>query len=328
MKVLVTGANGFLAANVVRELIRRGIPVRALVRAGADLRALEGIRPELVYGRFTDPETALQALEGCDAVIHAAADTSQQHTSVEPYRKVNIEGTRTLLDAACRAGVRWFIFVSTANTIGHGTRENPGHEGLPARFPFTESGYARSKAAAQDLVLSYARSGKLQALSVNPTFMLGPFDAKPSSGRLITSMVNRKVVPVPPGGKNFTDVRDVASGICNALDKGRSGEVYLMAGKNLSFAEFYSLLGKVAGKTFIPIRTGTLLMTLLGAVGSMAAWAGIRSSLNRVNAKILCTDNYYTPYKAVTELEMPQTPPEQTVADALKWFGEQGYLTS
>ncbi len=326
MKVLVTGANGFLAANVVRELIRRGIPVRALVRAGADLRALEGTCPELVYGMFTDPETALQALEGCDAVIHAAADTSQQHTSVEPYRKVNIEGTHTLLDAACRAGVRQFIFVSTANTIGHGTLENPGHEGLPARFPFTESGYARSKAAAQELVLSYAREGKLQALSVNPTFMIGPYDAKPSSGRLITSMVNRKVVPVPPGGKNFVDVRDVAAGICNALEKGRSGEIYLMAGWNLSFAEFYNLLGKAAGKSYFRIRFGESLLNLLGFLGSLATGAGFRSSLNRINAKILCTGNYYTPQKAVSELGMPQTPLEKSVADALGWFTQNGYV--
>lgn len=328
MKVLVTGANGFLAANVVRELIRRGIPVRGLVRAGADLRALEGSQVELVYGDFTDPETAFMAVNGCDAVIHAAADTSQQHTSVEPYRKVNIEGTRTLLDAACRAGVIRFIFVSTANAIGHGTRENPGHEGLPPRSPFTESGYALSKAAAQELVLTYARNGKLHTLSVNPTFMLGPFDAKPSSGRLITSMVNRKVVPVPPGGKNFTDVRDVASGICNALDRGRPGEVYLMAGKNLSFAEFYDLLGEVTGKTFVRIHIGRVLMGFLGRIGSLAAGTGMRNSLNRVNAKILCTDNYYAPDKAVTELGMPQTPVEQTVADALQWFREHGYLKS
>lgn len=328
MKVLVTGANGFLAANVVRELIRRGIQVRALVRAGADRRALEGVHPEWVVGNFTDPETAVQALAGCDAVIHAAADTSQQHTSAEPYRKVNIEGTRTLLDAACRAGVRKFIFVGTANTVGHGTRENPGHEGLPARSPFTESGYARSKAEAQQLVLSYARSGKLNALSVNPTFMLGPFDAKPSSGRLITSMVNRKVVPVPPGGKNFTDVRDVASGICNALDRGRPGEVYLMAGKNLSFAEFYDLLGNVAGKTYVRIRIGRGFTGLLGRIGSLAAGMGMRSSLNRVNAKILCTGNYYAPDKAVAELGMPQTPVEQTVGDALQWFRDHGYLKS
>jgi dihydroflavonol-4-reductase len=326
MKVLVTGANGFLAANVVRELIRRGIQARALVRAGADLRALEGIRPELVYGMFTDPETALMALEGCDAVIHAAADTSQQHTSVEPYRKVNIEGTRTLLDAACRAGVRRFIFVSTANTIGHGTREIPGHEGLPARFPFTESGYAQSKAEAQELVLSYAREGKLHTISVNPTFMIGPYDAKPSSGRLITSMVDRKVVPVPPGGKNFVDVRDVAAGICNALEKGRSGEIYLTAGWNLSFAEFYDLLGKAAGKSYLRIRFRAPLLKVLGFLGSLVAGAGFRSGLNRINANILCTGNYYTPEKAVTELGMPQTPVEQAVADALQWFRLNGYI--
>ena len=326
MKVLVTGANGFLAANVVRALIGRSYQVRALVRSTADLRALEGTSPELMVGDFTVAEVASAAMRGCEAVIHAAADTSQLYTSDEPYRKTNIEGTKTLLEAACAANIKRFIFVSTANVFGFGSKESPGHEELPSRYPFTESGYAISKVKAQELVLSYARDGRLHTIAVNPTFMIGPFDAKPSSGRIITMTVNRKLVPVPPGGKNFVDVRDVAAGICNALERGESGSSYLMAGENLSYDEFYSKLEKVSGKSFCRLRFAPAVLEIFGMLGSLAATCGIKSSLNHINAKILCVGNYYNGEKAIAELGIPQTPVEKSIADALEWFKQNGYV--
>lgn len=326
MKVLVTGANGFLASNIVRELIRREIQVRALVRPRADLRTLAGTIPELMAGDFTDPCVASEAMHGCEAVIHAAAETSQLYSFVEPYRKTNIEGTGTLLEAACNCNIKRFIFVSTANVFGFGSKENPGHEGLTSRYPFTGSGYAMSKVKAQELVLAYARTGRLNTVAVNPTFMIGPYDAKPSSGRIITMTVNRKLVPVPPGGKNFVDVRDVATGICNALEKGEPGSTYLMAGENLSYDEFYSKLEQVSGKAFIRLRFAPFIMEMLGTVGSLLSGVGLKISLNRTNAKILCVGNYYAGEKAIVELGMPHTPVEKSIADALDWFAQNGMV--
>jgi nucleoside-diphosphate-sugar epimerase len=216
--------------------------------------------------------------------------------------------------------------VSTANTIGYGSIEKPGHEGLPARFPFTKSGYALSKTEAQELVLSYAHSGRINTIAVNPTFMIGPYDAKPSSGRIITMTVNRKLVPVPPGGKNFVDVRDVAAGICNALEKGKSGNAYLMAGENLSYDEFYSRLEKVCGRSFIRLPLAPFIMEMLGTIGSLLSGVGLKISLSRTNAKILCVGNYYTGEKAAVELGMPHTPMEKSIADALDWFAQNGMV--
>ncbi|MBN1790992.1 MAG: NAD-dependent epimerase/dehydratase family protein [Bacteroidales bacterium] len=326
MKALVTGANGFLASNVVRELNRRGIPVRAMVRSTADLSALSGAEYELFYGNITSMADVMEAVKSCDVVIHAAADTSQHYLCIEPYLQVNVTGTLNMLKASCRNQVKKFIFVSTANTFGYGTKSNPGNENLPAKYPFTSSGYAISKTKAQELVIEYAKSGKLDTVVVNPTFMLGPFDAKPSSGRIITMMHTKKIVPVPPGGKNFVHVADVAGGICNAIERGRSGSCYLLANENLSYGEFYAKLANATGRSFYQIKLGPRFLHALGTIGTLAVKSGFRFNLNLVNAKILCVGNYYSSAKAVDELGLPQTPVDKAIADALEWFTQSGYL--
>lgn len=328
MKALVTGANGFLASNVVRELNRRGYSVRAMVRSTADLRSLPGTDYELYYGNITNTIHTLEASKDCDVVIHIAADTSQYYTNVESYRQVNVEGTLNMLEASVKNNVKRFIFVSTANTFGHGTKSNPGNERMPAKYPFTSSGYALSKMEAQKLVLDYADSRKLDAVVVNPTFMIGPFDSKPSSGKIITMVYNRKYVPVPPGGKNFIHVADVAAGICNAIEKGKSGSCYLLANENLSYSEFYAKLAKVAGKSFSQIKLPSPILYAIALMAKLAAKFGLKSDLNPVNARILCVENYYSSAKAVSELMLPQTSVDNAIAEALEWFRKNGYIKS
>lgn len=326
MKALVTGANGFLASNVVRELNRRGFPVRAMVRSTADLHALSGAEYELFYGQITSVADAMEAMKSCDIVIHAAADTSQHYLNVEPYMQVNVKGTLNMLEASCRNQVKKFIFVSTANAFGYGTKSDPGNENMPAKYPFTSSGYALSKTMAQELVIEYAKIGKLDTVVVNPTFIIGPYDARPSSGRIITMMHNKKIVPVPPGGKNFVHVADVAEGICNAIDRGRSGSCYLLANENLTYGEFYAKLAKATGRSVYQLKLRPQLLHAMGTIGSLAVKSGFRSNLNLVNARILCIGNYYSSAKAVVELGLPQTPVDKAITDAMEWFIRSGYI--
>jgi dihydroflavonol-4-reductase len=328
MKALVTGANGFLASNVIRELNRRGIPVRAMVRSTADLRSLSGAEFELFYGNITNMIDAMEAVKGCDVVIHAAAETSQHYLSVEPYMQVNVTGTFNMLEASYKNDVKRFIFVSTANTFGYGTKSSPGNENIPAKYPFTSSGYAISKMKAQELALEYAASGKLETVVMNPTFMIGAYDAKPSSGRIITMMHNKKIIPVPPGGKNFVHVADVANGICNAIDKGQPGSCYLLANENLTYSEFYIKLGKATGKSFCQLKLAPQLLVVIGTIGKLVARSGFKSDLNLTNAKMLCVGNYYSSAKAIKELRLPQTPVDNAIADALEWFAKIGYIKS
>ncbi len=326
MKVLVTGANGFLASNVVRELNRRGYSVRAMVRSTANLRSLEGTDCELFYGNITNIIHTVEAAKDCDVVIHVAADTSQNQTKVESYMRTNVLGTFNVLEGSVKNGAKRFIFVSTSNTFGYGTKSNPGNENMPPKYPFTASGYALSKMKAQELVLEYGNSGKLETVVVNPTFMIGPYDTKPGSGKIITMIYNRKFVPVPAGGKNFIHVADVAVGICNAIDKGKAGSCYLLANENLSYSEFYTKLAEMAGKPFYQIKFPPWLLHVTAVLAKLARKSGFRSDLNPVNARILCIDNYYSGQKAVSELMLPQTPVDIAISDALEWFRQNGYI--
>jgi dihydroflavonol-4-reductase len=326
MKVLVTGANGFLGSNVVRELNHHGVDVYALVRPAADLRSLSGTACRLICGQITNLPDVIKATRECDTVVHAAAETSQSYKGYQPYIPANLTGTLNLLEASCRNHIKKFIFVSTANTLGYGTKEYPGNEDMPARVPFTLSGYAISKMKAQDLVLEYAQDGRLDATVVNPTFMIGAYDCKPGSGKIITMMYGRKIVPVPPGGKNFIHVADVARGIYQAIEKGRPGACYLMANENLTYAEFFSKVSRVSGKSFYGLSLSPGMMTLLGTAGEMVNLFMGRSGLNRLNAELLCAGNYYSSTRAVKELGLPQTSIDQAIADAIEWFDSLGYL--
>ena len=326
MKALVTGANGFLASNVVRELNRREYSVRAMVRSTADLRALQGTDCELFYGNITNIIHAVEAVKDCDVVIHVAADTSQHYTTVESYMHTNVLGTLNMLEASVKNNVKRFIFVSTANTFGYGTKSSPGNENMPPKYPFTASGYALSKMKAQELVLEYGNNRKIETVVVNPTFMIGPYDTKPSSGKIITMIYNKKFVLVPTGGKNFIHVADVAAGICNAIDKGKSGSCYLLANENLSYSEFYTKLEEVAGKPFFQIKLPSRLLHVTALLVKLASKSGFKSDLNPVNARILGVDNYYSGKKAVNELMLPQTPVDIAISDALEWFRKNGYV--
>jgi nucleoside-diphosphate-sugar epimerase len=319
MKVLVTGANGLLASNTIRGLIGEGYEVRGMLRSGADLRSLEGVECEYFYGNVLHKPDVDRAMQGCHLVVHAAADTSQNKKHFDDYFNVNVLATQYVISAALKNGVERLVFVSTANTMGYGTKEDPGTEDSPMRFPFTASGYAQSKARAEELVLAANGKGIFETIVVNPTFMIGPYDAKPSSGKILKMYVGKRIMAVPPGGKNFICVRDAAMGVVSALKKGRAGERYLLAGENLSFMEFFRKVDDVLGKKRLKLQVPGPVLRFSGTiVGRLRSG----SSLNEINAEILCTGNYYSATKAMEELGLPQTPIEHGIAEALRWFGE------
>jgi dihydroflavonol-4-reductase len=324
MKVLVTGANGFLAANVVRELLSRNFDVRAMIRKNADMRSLEGVELEYFYGNITNETDVDKAVKGCEIVIHVAADTSQRYDTAEPLRNVNVEATRLFVEASKRHQVRRFIFISTGNTIDFGSRENPGHEGNPLGKLFEKSGYALSKLEAEKMIIDEVINSGFNAVILNPTFMIGPFDAKPSSGRIFTMMYPNKVVFIPKGGKNFTPVKDAAVAICNAIELGTAGERYLIAGQNLTYLEFLKIVKQ--DNAYLPITLPGWLLIAVGAFGSLLRKLGIPFELSLNNARMLCADDFYTPAKAIRELRMPQTPIPVAVDEAIAWFKEHGML--
>jgi len=321
MNVMVTGATGLLGANVVRELESRGHEVRVLVRPSSDLRALEGTHAERLPGHILDRGSLNRAMNGCQAVVHAAAQTGQWPSGYEHYEQVNVHGTRSVMEACRRNGIRRIVHVSTANAFGPGTREHPATELSEFRGFRTGSGYMISKYVAQQNLLMDVEKNRLPVVIVNPTFMIGAFDVKPSSGRIILMGLRKHWQFYPPGGKNFVHVRDAATAICNALERGNTGECYLLAGENLTYREFFGKLNRIAGNRPAQWEIPGSVLQAAGMIGSLVEkTTGRPAPLNLVNSRLLSTGFYYSGKKAVRELGMPQTPVDTAISDTLEWF--------
>jgi len=328
MKVLVTGADGFLGNNIVRELLTKGYKVRAFVQKNSSVKTLEGLPITKIYGDILETLEVEEAAQGCDYIIHAAANTSiwPQRSSI--IRKVNFDGTLHVINAALKTKVKRLVAIGTATSFGHGTLNQPGNENSP--FKSTKYGldYIDSKLAAQKAVLKSVEREGLDAVILNPTFMLGPYDTKPSSGALLLALYNREIPGYTNGGKNFVYVKDVAVAACNALTKGRSGECYLMANENLSYKEFNQL---VADELLIKPPSLKILNVFILFYGFISQiFAQLTNTEPKVSlsvAKLSLITNYFTATKAVKELNMPQTPIKIAVNEAFEWFKENGYLT-
>jgi dihydroflavonol-4-reductase len=325
-KVLVTGGNGFLGSNLTRALFREGYEVKIMVRHHADLKGLSDIPCELFFGNIDNREHVNQAVAGCDMVVHAAAITDQWNITFETYERINITGTKHVVEACLEQGVQKLVYVSTANTIGPGSKEDPGTELNAFTLFNANSGYINTKYLAQQYVLEQVDQRKLPAVVINPTFMIGPHDVKPSSGKLLLHGIGKKILFYPPGGKNFVAIQDVCQGVLQAIKAGKAGECYLLAGYNLSYKEFFALVDQVSGHKRLLIQVPTFVLKLAGAMGSLKEkLTGRPGRLTLRSAYLLCLPNYYSGKKATRELSVTYTPIADTINKALMWFKEHNY---
>jgi len=321
MKVLVTGANGLLGHHVVMELLNRQHTVHILVRSRKDI-FFDLCSTQVFEGNFTDYTCLYQAAKGCDAIIHIAAVTAADLLSLEDYRAVNVAGTALVIRVADELKISRIVYISSANTIGFGNEQQAGDERFSIQYPFTESFYARSKAEAEQLMTEASIKPDKHVVIINPTFMLGSYDTKPSSGKLMIMGYRHSLMMTPKGGKNFVPVHDVATTVCNALVMGRNGERYLASGINLSFKEYYTLQKQVGNYRQHIIELPGFLLILMGIAGDVIRKAGIRTSLCTMNLRQLMIREYYSNNKAVSELNLPQGDIKTAIKEAIDWFKE------
>lgn len=327
MKVLLTGADGFLGSNLVRELVRRGHAVRAMVQIGRDHSTIADLPVEIAPGDLLDERTVYPLAEGCNAIIHTAASTSIWPPRSPVIRRVNIDGTRTVLDAAKRARVKRLIHVGTANSFAHGTRENPGDETGPYVGHRFGLDYMDSKYIAHRLVKEAAQRGDVPVIEVNPTFMFGPYDRAPGPGKIILRVCRGEVPGAAAGGKNIVAVRDAAVAISNALEMGRIGESYILGNRNMSYKELFNAIAGEVGETVPQTVFPDWIVRLTGT--AMSVGGLIRRIEPRVTlrmAKVSCSSFFYTAAKAIRELQLPQTPVEVAIREAHAWLLENGYV--
>lgn len=307
--ILVTGANGLLGRNLCELLLAQNHLVVAVVRNTAHM-PLQHPHLQVVS------QNSVQVLSGCDVVIHCAALTAQHLHKRDAYREVNTRQTQRLMMQCVQAGVRRFIYVSTANTIGHGKATQPGTETSEMRDPFTRSHYAVSKAEAEQLMHTFTES--LEVVCVNPGFMLGPYVQPNGSGRLVKAALGKKILWYPPGSKSILDVRDAAHAIINSITEGMPGTRYLLTGPTYTYREVYQRIQQLTSNKALLLPVPAWALYLAGIWGSLKHLLRADSVLTLTNMRILCTQVHYNNQRAKSVLNLHVRPLNETLESAIQ----------
>ena len=327
MKVLVTGPDGLLGSNLIRELLNRGYSVTAMTENDKKSLTIENLPIQRIVANLLDAQDIINATVGMDTVIHCAASTSMFPARSEIINKINIGGTQNIVDACKKNKVKGLIYVGTANSFSSGNLHNLGTEKNLYSSENYGLDYMDSKYKAQLIVLENAKNGSLNAIVVNPTFMIGPFDSRPSSGEMGLSVYKRKIPGYTLGGKNFIAVKDVAVAITYAITNARNGECYILGNENLTYKKAFEKIAKTIGVSPLRINFPTKVVLAFGKINSFLATTFKYTTKMPYELTLLSSEiHYYSSAKARAELGLPQTPIEGAIKDCFEWFLENGYL--
>jgi dihydroflavonol-4-reductase len=325
MTVAVTGASGHIGGNLVRALLARGRKVRVTVRK--DTRALEGLDVERANADVLEPDSLRQAFEGAEVVYHLAAAISIYGDSDPVLPRVNVDGTRNVVKAAMACGVNRLVHFSSIHALGWRPRDNPIDETRPLATEPEVLLYDRTKAQGELEVLAGVKQG-LDAVTVNPTAVLGPFDFKPShQGELLIDLGRRKMPALVEAGFDWVDVRDVVAGAMAAEQKGRTGERYLLGGHWATITGLARLVGEATGVK-PPRFVSPMWLARIAApfVSAASALLGRRPLFTSTSLRILRCHRLVSHAKAERELGYSSRPLEETVQDAMDWYKQAGMM--
>lgn len=325
---LVTGATGFVGAAVTRALLREpGHQVRVLARPNSDRRNLAGLDVEIAEGSLEDAGSLSAALAGCRYLFHVAADYRLWVPDPAAMFRANVDGTRDLMLAALAAGVERVVYTSSVATLGI-VKGGSADEATPSGIDDMIGPYKRSKFAAEEVVRELIAERGLPAVIVNPSTPIGPGDIKPTpTGRVILEAAKGKVPAYVDTGLNLVHVDDVAAGELLAAERGIIGERYILGGENLALADILTEVARVVGRRppvvklpyamVLPIAAGAEMMARLTGREPLTTLDGVRMSRKKM---------YFSSAKAGRELGYAPRPAIEAIADAVAWFGANGYL--
>jgi dihydroflavonol-4-reductase len=327
LKAFLTGATGFLGSHVARALADQGADLRLLVRPTSNLRNLEGLQAETATGDLRDPASLEKAMAGCDVVFHVAADYRLWvRDPVEMYRS-NVEGTRAILEAARKNAASCVVYTSSVATMGFTGNGRPADEDSPVALADMIGHYKRSKFMAEQVALEAGRSG-LRVVTVNPTTPVGEQDVKPTpTGRIVVDFLKRKFPAYVETGLNLVDVRECARGHIAALEKGKSGERYILGGEDLTLKQILDKLGAISGLPspkvklpyFVAYAAGAVDQTIFGRLLGREPRATIETV--RMGKKKMWASSG----KAARELGWKTVPADAALRRAVEWFRANGY---
>jgi dihydroflavonol-4-reductase len=333
MLAFVTGASGFLGSHVARVLADQGADLRLLVRPTSNLKNLEGLlssgnKAETVQGDLRDAASLEKAMAGCDVVFHVAADYRLWvRDPAEMYRS-NVEGTRAILYAARKNRVQRVVHTSSVATIGFKNNGQAADEDSPVLLADMIGHYKRSKFIAEQIALEAGRGG-MPVVTVNPTTPVGEQDIKPTpTGRIVVDFLKRKFPAYVETGLNLVDVRECAKGHVAALEKGRSGERYILGGENLTLKQILDKLGEITGLPSPAVKLPYVFAFAAGVVDEAITGHMLKrepratvDSVRMGKKKMFASSD-----KAERELGWKIVPVEDAMRRAVAWFRANGYV--
>ena len=330
MKAFVTGATGFVGSHVARVLAEQGADLRLLVRGSSDPKNIQQLNADRVVGDLCDPESIDRAMAGCDVVFHVAADYRLWVRDPAQMYQANVEGTRTILQAARKNRVRRVVYTSSVATMGFTVKNNPVDESSPVSLENMIGHYKRSKYMAEEVAIAAGRDG-VDVVVVNPSTPVGEQDIKPTpTGRIVVDFLKKKFPAYVDTGLNLVDVRECARGHVAALEKGRSGERYILGGENLTLKQILDKLAAITGLPSPRVRLPYAVALASGVVDTVVTGVVLRREPRvtidavRMGRKKM----FVSSAKAERELGWKAVPVDAALRRAVQWFTENGYANN
>jgi dihydroflavonol-4-reductase len=315
MLVFVTGATGFVGSHVARVLAEQGADLRLLVRSSSDPRNIEGLKAERVVGDLRDPASLEKVMAGW------IRDPEQMY-------RANVDGTRAILQAARHNRVRRVVYTSSVATMGFSSNGHPADEDSPVSLDGMIGHYKRSKFMAEEVAIKAGKSG-MDVVVVNPTTPVGEQDIKPTpTGRIIVDFLKKKFPAYVDTGLNLVDVKECARGHVAALERGRSGERYILGGENLTLKQILDKLAAITGLPSPRVRLPYAVALASGVVDTVVTGVLLRREPRVVLDAVRMGRKkmFVSSAKAERELGWKPVPVEGALRRAVEWFQENGYV--
>ena len=327
MLAFVTGATGFVGSHVARALAEQGARLRLLLRTGSNPANVEDLNAERVIGDLRDPSSIEKGMAGCEVVFHVAADYRLWVRDPDEMYRANVEGTRAILNAARNNSIRRVVYTSSVATMGFTGNGHPADEDSPVSLDNMIGPYKRSKFMAERVAVEAARSG-IDVVIVNPSTPVGERDIRPTpTGRIIVDFMKRKFPAYVDTGLNLVDVRECARGHIAALEKGKTGERYILGGENLTLKQILDKLGAITGLPSPKVKVPYAMALATGVVDEIVTGRLLgrepRATIDavRMGRKRM----FVSSSRAERELGWRAGPVDDALRRAVDWFRQHEY---
>jgi dihydroflavonol-4-reductase len=327
MKVLVTGATGFLGGWLVRRLLDEGHEVRIIKRSKSSLDEVAGLKLDVVPGDVTEGASLVEACKGMDSVFHLAGLVAYSKAQRPMMEKVNVRGTANVVNACEQTGIRRLVHLSSVVAIGASfDGKVPLNEESEFNIHHLDLGYFETKYEAEKIVKAACDAGRLDAVIINPSTIYGSADAKKESRRTQLKVARGKFPFYPPGGVSVVAVEDVIDAVIAAWRIGKKGERYIVSGENLLIKDVFDIIAQEAGVTAPSIRLPRPVIFALGRIGDLMESMGKSGALNTENAWTAVLFHWFDARKAQRELGLNLKPASYAIGQSVRWMKDNGLL--